>query len=95
MPGAVDGRPCCLMVDTSAERMFAREVVAAQDPPVSGQQSCDVTGHCVALRGPVTSKIAVGRVEEKLPVYVSAMEAPCPLELDFLVHFEACIDFGG
>ncbi len=80
MLGAVDGRPCRLVVDTGAERTFAREeMVAAQDLPVSGQQLFGVTSHCLTLRGPVTSKIAVDRVEEELPVYVADIEEPCLL----------------
>ncbi len=68
MTGAVDGRPCGLVMDTGSERTFAREeVVAAQELPVSGRQLCGVTGHCVTLRGPVKFKIVVGRVEEELP----------------------------
>ncbi|XP_045104410.1 uncharacterized protein LOC123499944 [Portunus trituberculatus] len=93
--GAVDGRPCPLVVDTGAARTFVREeVVATQDFPMSDWQLCGVTGHCTMLRGPVTFMITVGGMEEKLPVFVADMEEPCLLGLDFLVQSEACVDLG-
>ena len=95
MSGAVDGRPCPLVVDTGAAKTFVREeVVAAQNIPVSDRQLCGVTGHCTTLRGPVVSTITVGGVEEKLPVFVADMEEPCLLGLDFLVQNAACVDLG-
>ena len=95
MSGAVDGRPCPLVVDTGAAKTFVREeVVAAQNIPVSDRQLCGVTGHCTTLRGPVLSTITVGGVEEKLPVFVADMEKPCLLGLDFLVQNAACVDLG-
>ena len=84
--GAVDHRPCPLVVDTGVAKTFVREdAVAAQDLPVSNRQLCGVTGHCTMLRGPMVSTITVGGVEEKLPVFVADMEEPCLLGLDFLV----------
>ncbi|MPC57317.1 Retrovirus-related Pol polyprotein [Portunus trituberculatus] len=92
--GAVDGRPCSLVVDTDAAKTFVREeVVAVQNLPVSDRQLCGMTGHCTTLRGPVVSTITVGGVEEKLPVFVADMEEPCLLGLDFLGQSEACVDF--
>ena len=40
------------------------------------------------------STITVGGVEEKLPVFVTDMEEPCLLGLDFLVQNAACMDLG-
>ena len=95
MSGAVDGRPCPLVVDTGAAKTFVREeVVAAQNIPVSDRQLCGVTGHCTTLRGPVLSTLTVGGVEEKLPVFVADMEEPCLLGLDFLVQSVSCVDLG-
>ncbi|KAG0715491.1 hypothetical protein GWK47_011819 [Chionoecetes opilio] len=93
--GTVDGRPCRLVVDTGAERTFAREdVVDSKDPSVAQQQLCGVTGHCVSLKGPVKARIGVGSVEEELPVFVAAMEEPCLLGMDYLSQCEALVDFG-
>ncbi|MPC36367.1 hypothetical protein E2C01_029823 [Portunus trituberculatus] len=93
--GAVDGRPCPLVVNTGAAKTFVRkEVVAAQDVPVSNRQLCGVTGHWATLRSPVMSTITVGGVEEKLPVFVADMEEPCLLGLDLLVQIAACVNLG-
>ena len=35
------------------------------------EQLCGVTGHCVAIRGPVIVTITVGSVSEELLVYVA------------------------
>ncbi|MPC43580.1 hypothetical protein E2C01_037230 [Portunus trituberculatus] len=91
--GAVDGRPCPLVVDTGAAKTFVREVVASQDFPAPDGQLCGVTGHCMTLRGPVMSTIMMGGVEDK-PVFVADMEEPCLLGLDFLVQSEACMELG-
>ncbi|KAK3882385.1 hypothetical protein Pcinc_013251 [Petrolisthes cinctipes] len=93
--GFVDGRPCRLVVDTGAERTFVRtDMVVAQTLPVTRQQLCGVTGHCMPLKRPVEVCVRVGSVEEKLPVYVADMEEPCLLDLDYLTQSEACVDLG-
>ncbi|KAK4309250.1 hypothetical protein Pmani_007956 [Petrolisthes manimaculis] len=69
-------------------------MVVAQTLPVTQQQLCGVTGHCMPLKGPVEVCVRVGSVEEKLPVYVADMEEPCLLGLDYLTQSEACVDLG-
>ncbi|MPC69644.1 hypothetical protein E2C01_063874 [Portunus trituberculatus] len=90
--GAVDGRPCHLVVDTGAAKTVRKEVVAAQDLPVSDRQLCGVTGH--SLRDSVMSTITVGGVEEMLLVFVADMEEPCLIGLDIPVQSAACVDLG-
>ncbi|KAK3878810.1 hypothetical protein Pcinc_016620 [Petrolisthes cinctipes] len=93
--GFVDGRPCRLVADTGAERTFMRtDMVVAQTLPVTRQQLCGVTGHCMPLKGPVEVCVRVGSMEEKLPVYVADVEEPCLLGLDYLTQSEACVDLG-
>ncbi|MPC13556.1 hypothetical protein E2C01_006294 [Portunus trituberculatus] len=56
--GAVDGRPCPLVVDSRAAKTFVREeVMAVQNLPASDRQLRGVTGHCTTLQGPVMSTI--------------------------------------
>ena len=91
----VNGRPCCLIVDTGADRTLVRKgVIAARNLPLAPQKMCGVTGHCSAMRGPVEAQIEVGGKEMQLPVYVADLEEPCLLGLDYLTKGRACIDFG-
>ena len=72
MDGTIDGKQCRLTIDTGAERTFVRaDIVAAKNAPLVYQRLCDVTGHCVQLKGPVEVSIGVGNWEVVLPVYVS------------------------
>lgn len=62
MAGTVDGKPCCLAVDTGAEKTIAREdMVNTRNPLVVLQQQ--VTGHCISLKGPVGARISVDSKE--------------------------------
>lgn len=93
--GVVDGRPCCLTVDTGADRTLVRKgVIASRNLPLAPQKMCGVTGHCSAMRGPVEARIEVGGEEMQLPVYVADLEEPCLLGVDYLTKGRACIDFG-
>ncbi|KAK8402338.1 hypothetical protein O3P69_000629 [Scylla paramamosain] len=61
--GTVDSHPCRLVVDTDAERKFAKADMAAS------QDSCAESPDTVTLHGAVTAKIAVSSVEEELPAH--------------------------
>ncbi|XP_063875862.1 uncharacterized protein LOC135108633 [Scylla paramamosain] len=92
--GQVDGKSCCLTVDSGAERTFVQDgVVATGQPPVAQQQLCGITGHCTQLRGPVHARIAVGSTEEHLPVFVADVGENL-LGLDYLKQSRAVLDFG-
>ena len=89
----MNGEPCCLTVDTGAERTLVRPDVLAGVPlPDAPQRLCGVTGHCVQLKGSVKARIGVGSVVERLPVYVADLDEPCLLGLDYLMQSEACIN---
>ena len=90
----MDGKSCCLTVDSGAERTFVQGgVLATGQPPVAQQQLCGITGHCTQLRGPVHARIEVGGTEEHLPVYVADVGENL-LGLDYLQRSRAVLDFG-
>lgn len=90
----MDGKPCRLTVDTGAEKTLVRpELLDAEQLPDAPQRLCGVTGHCVALKGPVLARVGVGGAEVRLPVYVADLEEECLLGFDYLAQSGACIDF--
>lgn len=93
--GNVDGKSCRLTVDTGAEKTLVRpELLDAERLPDAPQRLCGVTGHCVALQGPVVARVGVGGAEERLPVYAADLDEEGLLGFDYLVQTGACIDFG-
>lgn len=90
----MDGKPCRLTVDTGAEKTLVRpELLDAEQLPDAPQRLCGVTGHCVALKGPVLARVGVGGAEVRLPVYAADLEEECLLGFDCLAQSGACIDF--
>lgn len=95
MAGRVNGKPCYLLVDSGADRTFARDdCVDAKGLSTAKQQLSAVTGHTAPLKGPVQASIGVGHTEEVLPVLVADIKEPCLLGVDYLTQTEACMDFG-
>ena len=93
MSGIIDGRPCCLTVDTGADMTFIRrDIVSTKGLSPARQVMCGVTGHCQPVYGPVRVRIAVGGVVIGLPVYVTDLQEPGLLGLDYLRKAGARID---
>ena len=93
--GAVDGRPCWMVVDTGAEATFVRkDMLEGRALPMTSTQLCGATGDCLSLQGPVEVSIDVGRVKEDLPVYAGRVEDECLLGMDYLEKTAAVIDVG-
>lgn len=91
--GSINGRRVEMVVDTGAERTFLREgILPDSGVRCGGEQLCGVTGDCVPVKGPVWVNLAVGRVIERLPVFVAEMEDECLLGLDYLNRVGACVD---
>lgn len=91
--GMVDGRLTKLVVDTGSEWTFVRkDMVDTLGIPKAKQLLCGITGVCTTVKGPVLVYVHVGSVKEHLPVFIAALEDPCLLGLDYLMHVGACVD---
>ncbi|KAK8405420.1 hypothetical protein O3P69_001756 [Scylla paramamosain] len=84
------GRLGLSQVGLSEKTLVRPDMLAATLVPDAPQRLCSVMGHCVQLKGPVDVHIGMGTAVERLPVYVTDLDEPCLLRLDYLTQSKAC-----
>ena len=92
--GAINGKPCPIIVDSGANQTIVRrDVLGLPDLPPAKEGLNDVTGRCSALWGPLEVQLRIGDIESTHSVYASEqLTERCILGLDYLRKHRCVLD---